>query len=1114
MPMKFTVMRSLLLLALTLCLFPATTAEIMGQTIDGNIAGTVFDATGAVIPNASVTAESIATGGRSQTTTSANGIYMFNNVQVGAYKITVKKAGFTDAVLQNLAVELNKTTTANLTMQVGTIRTEVRINDAPPSIDTTTVQLQNTFRGEQIVDLPVIENSGNGQNLFGALNLALLGAGVASNGGLGQGQGPSIGGQRPANNNYMVEGVDNNNKAVTGPLVYVPTEATAELSLLQNQFTAEFGHSSGGQFNLVVKDGTNQFHGSIYEYFQNRNLSAEDQKFVRQGFTSIPRFDNNKLGAGIGGPIMKDKLFFFGNFEYAPLGQAYTGVAAESPTPQGYALLDQLSNTLPGFSRTNYNFMKQYMPASTLGATDSAHVGGVTIPLGVLPVTGAFFNNYYTAVASSDYKRTDYDEIHGRFVFNRQDGLDNLGQLPAFWTPLPQRFYLATVADHHSFNTNVTNEVRFGFNRFTQFYTVGSIKFPGLDVMPNIDLDDLGVSIGPDGSAPQSVIQNTYQLAENLAWSIGNHSFKFGFDGRRSISPQHFIQRERGEYEYSALADYLTDQLPDALAERNLGGASTNYYGNQWATYLYGQDAYRIRQNLTLDLGLRWERTTVPVSMGRFQVLNHVADAPGVLVFNAPKTYNKAFAPKVGVAYSPGTSGNTSIRAGFGLAYDVIFDNVGSTAYPPQISATIDAENYPNIYRVPFLARGGIFPGSVAAGGTLTQAEARTATSSFIPDQLPPYSINWNVGVQHVVHNDYTLEARYVGTRGVHLLVQNRMLRVPKVTPTRFLPTYLQAPSQATLNALPLTLADINAVSNNPVLGPLGFASNIVWWPPIGNSIYHGLALQATRRFARGFQMVAAYTWSHNIDDSTATHFTTVLTPRREQDFVNLRPDRSNSALDRRHRLTLSWVYESPWKSNANRWLIRNLIGNWRYSGSYTFESPEYVTVQSGVDSNGNGDTAGDRTILNVNGVKGTGSDVTPLCRSGAPVCNTSAAGSRFVVAYVAQNPNAQYIKAQVGALATAGRNTLATNRINNWDMSLAKKFTLREGKTIEFRADFLNVFNHPQYVPGAVSSIQYTQYNTGVRDYLIPGQGRFAKWNEVFSSNARQGQLALRFVF
>jgi hypothetical protein len=1096
-----------------------------GQTIDGNIAGSVFDTTGAVVPDASVTALNVATGVRNQATTDANGLYRFNNLPVGAWNITVNKPGFADALVRNVAVELNKTTTANVVVRLGTVTTQVEVVEASVSVDTTTVQVQNTFQSEQIINLPIIENS---SSFFGAYNLSLLGAGVASNGGVGQGKGPSIGGQRPMNNNYMIEGVDNNNKTVTGPLVYLPTEATAEFSLLQNQFTAEFGHSSGGQFNTVVKSGTNQIHGSVYEYFQNRNLNAEDQKFARQGFTYNPRFDQNKLGASVGGPIKSDKLFYFGNFEYAPLGQAYTGVSALSPTAAGYAILDGLSTTLTGFSQTNYNFMKQFMPASTLGASDHTTIRTsptttVDIPLGVLPVTGAFFTNLWTTVASTDYNISDKDQLRGRFIYNKQTGLDNNGQLPAFWTTLPQRFYLLTFAEYHTISPSLTNEFRVGWNRFSQDYTVPNIKFPGLDALPNIALRDLGVNIGPNGSAPQFAIQNTYQLVDNISWTKGKHAFKIGFDGRRSISPQHFIQRERGDYEYVHLNDYLTDQIPGYLAERNLGGAAINYYGNQWATYLFGQDSYRMRRNLTIDLGLRWERTSVPLSMGTFQVMNHVADVPGVLVFNAPKTANKNFAPKVGIAYSPGTSGNTSIRAGFGMAYDVIFDNVGSTAYPPQISSTIDAGDHLDIYKVPFLANRGIFPGSIATGSNLTAAQARGATSSYIPDQVLPYSINWNASVEHVFHHDYTVELRYVGTRGVHLLVQNQMGRVSRVTPTRFLPTYLQAPSQATLDSLPLTLANLRSTSNNPFLGPLGFTSKITWWPPTGDSNYHGMALQVTRRFARGFQMVGSYTWSHAIDDATATHYTTVLTPRREQDFANVGLDKSSSALDRRQRLTLSWLYDTPWFSHSDHWLAKNGLGNWTFVGTYTAESPEYVTVQSGVDSNLNGDTAGDRAIFNPTGVPGTGSDVTPQCNSlkpsgepcGAPdPQNKSYNPNLYVVGYLANNPNAQYIVAQSGALATAGRNSLKTRGINNFDLSLGKKFVIREGKTLEFRGDFTNAFNHPQYTPGLISSIYYTQYNSGTGDFLIPGQARFAKWDQVFDSHSRMTQLALRLVF
>jgi hypothetical protein len=658
-----------------------------------------------------------------------------------------------------------------------------------------------------------------------------------------------------------------------------------------------------------------------------------------------------------------------------------------------------------------------------------------------------------------------------------------------------------TLAEYHTFSPTLTNEFRLGYNRHTNNYVVGSQKFPGLDVFPNIQFDnDLGLQLGPDSNAPQYTILNTYQLVNNTSWNSGKHSVKIGFDGRRLIAPQFFVQRVRGDYDYADLNEYLQDQIPSDLAERNLG--NVKYYGNQWATYLYGQDDWHLRPNLTVNLGLRWEHTTIPQTM-KLQALNSISSVTGLISFNEPKASNKNFAPRIGFAYSPGSKGTTSVRGGFGLGYDVIFDNVGLTAYPPQLSATFDAGDYPNIYTTPFLAHGGIAPGSIAVGGSLSQAQARAATSSYIPDQVLPYSIQWTLGVQHEFARDYTVEVRYLGTRGVHMLVQNQFDRIAPVQPGHSLPTYLQAPTQTTLDALPLTLAQLQAQGSNPIMGPNGFTSKITWWAPIGNSAYHGLATQITKRMSRGIQFVGAYTWSHNEDNSTATHFTTYLTPRREMDFQNLRQDWSASALDRRHRLTFNWIYDSQWFKESSSWFTKNLIGNWRWVGTYTYESPEYVTAQSGTDSNLNGDSAGDRTVTNPAG--------NPLKGSGVTALQNSAGAT---VAYLANDATAMYIRAGAGVFPNTGRNTLPTNPTENFDMSLAKKFTIREGKTVEIRGDFNNVFNHPQYIPGYLSTVRpNSSYNTS-RNFLEPQDPSFQKWDQIFNSNARAAMIALRFVF
>ena len=248
--------------------------------------------------------------------------------------------------------------------------------------------------------------------------------------------------------------------------------------------------------------------------------------------------------------------------------------------------------------------------------------------------------------------------------------------------------------------------------------------------------------------------------------------------------------------------------------------------------------------------------------------------------------------------------------------------------------------------------------------------------------------------------------------------------------------------------------------------------------------------------------MIGAYSWSKNIDDSTADLFSTLLAPRRPQDFQDMRAERARSFLDRTHRLTLSWGYEAPWFKQSPSRLRRTLIGNWVLSGMYTAESPQYATVQSGLDSNRNYDGATDRVIVNPSGADRVGSDVSPL---------TNSTGQ--VVGYLAENPNARYIKAGGGVHPNGGRNTLPLRGINNFDVSVAKRFAIGETKAVELRAAFYNALNHPQFVPGSLNSVRAVSSNV-TRNNLIPGHEAFDRPDMVYDSQAREIHLALRFTF
>ena len=1089
------------LLAVLFAAATLLTTPAAAQLTSGDLTGTVLDATGAAIPNATVTALNAATGQKFSTTTTGTGSYRLNNLPVGNYDLTATAGGFTTATLKAVAVELNKAATANITLQVGQVTSTVEVQEAATTIDTTTAQVENTFTTKETQDLPVASVG------LGVLNLSLLGSGVASSGGVGAGTGPSVGGQRPRNNNFTIEGIDNNSKSVTGPLVGVPNDAVAEFTVLQNQFAPEYGHSSGGQFNTIVRSGTNEFHGRVYDYLQNRDLNAVNQSLANSDIRSNPRYDNNRLGAAVGGPIKKNKLFYFGNYEYNPIGQAATPAAPiEVPTAQGYSTLA----SIPGIYQTNLNIFKQYVPAAPK-QDDTVSVGGVSVPVGVLPIAAPNFQNNYAAVAAIDYTLSDNDQLRGRYIYNKNSGIDTASALPAFYLQVPTTYYLVTLTEYHNFSPTLTNEFRLGYNRYNNTTPAGDFKWPGLDVFPTIDIDELNLSnFGPDGNAPQFGIQNLYQITDNVSWTKGAHTFKFGFDGRKYISPQSFTQRARGEYDYSTLERFLLDLSPDSLSERSLGNVI--YYGDQVALYPYVNDTWKLRPNFTLNLGLRYEFTSVPYSQ-RLQPLNAIANTPGVMVFNEPKAQYKNFAPRVGIAYSPGNSGRTSIRAGFGMAYDVLYDNIGILSLPPELSTTIDTDL--SVTTQHFLQTGGI-PPNAASTGALSRADAIANTANYIPDQKLPYSVQWNFGVQHVFGKDYTFEARYLGTRGVHLNVQQRVNVQDRVDLQHYLPTYMQAPDAATLASLPYTLGDLNKRPRiTPQFLAAGFTTNIVEFSPIGNSIYHGLALQLDKRFSQGLQFKGAYTWSHTIDDSTADFFTTYVTPRRAQDFQNLRADRASSALDRRHRFTWTMIYDVPWFKNSN-WFAKNIIGNWEIAPLYIYESPEYADVQSGVDSNLNGDSAGDRAIVNKNGTPGTGSGVTPLGRDGQVL----KAGNPGIVAYVAVNPNAQYIQAALGALPTglssgAGRNTIATRPINNWDATFLKRFYFTERMHIELLGQFLNLFNHPQFTPGILDQVNSIgQTGTGVRSYLNPANKAFNNPEVTFGSNPRTIQVAAKFIW
>jgi Carboxypeptidase regulatory-like domain len=1143
---------------LTFTLASLISASAQGTT--GAVRGIVTDPNGAVVPGAKVTISSKSINYRSETTTGSGGEYQFPDIPPGQYEITIEASSFKTLTLSDVRAESNQTTDIPAQLQAGQIAETVNVSAGGAElVDTTTTQLSKSFNERQVVELA--QTNVGGAFGGGVNNLALIAPGVTSSGGVGVGWGGSVGGQRPRNNNFVLDGIDNNDKSTTGPQAYVSPENVAEFTLVQNQFSAEFGRNNGGQFITVTKSGRNEFFGSFYGFFRNRYLNAlenfqKEGDVVREnppppGKTFMPRSDFFRGGVNNGGPLPlphfgeggdsffrgTDKLFYYWAYERLQQGLAGSPGGLNAPTAAGFAMINALPAGGTGVSQTNRSIFNLYTPvaatnnAGTIDVCPVRPTGGtcpvtpLAVPIGSISFPAPNWLKQNNVVTNIDYNQSNKTTHRWRFNMTNNIAIDSTPNLPIFYTAVPNKQRLFSYSLFHTFTTNLSNETRLAYRRSENNFPVGPQTFPGLSVFPNINLADLVLDIGPNPNYPQTGIENNYQIVDNVTYLWGNHSLKFGGDWRKNIAPQSFVQRSRGDYHYSELQHYLYDLSPDILGQRTVG--SSLYYGDQNILYAFVQDDWRVRPNVTLNLGLNYSYQQTPKGTG-LQELNAIASVPGLIEFRKPKTQMTNFAPKFGIAWSPnfnegllgrvfGSNGKSSIRAGFSMGYDYIFDNLYVLALPPEANITIDVPDL-TAYTPNFIA-GGAIPDPSPSDFTFPDAAtARFFTAAWMPDQEVPYSLTWSLSLQRQFRTNWSFEARYLGTRGIHLLTQNRINRIGKVgvQGRSGLPTFLTAPTQAQIDALPLTLSTINARDSFATpLGAAGFNGvNVIGFLSNGNSAYHGASAQLLRRFADGFQMTAAYTWSHLIDDTTAEVNSTALSPRRVEEFQDLRRERADSALDRRHRFVVSGIYELPWFRNHGNRVVRALLGGFNFAGTWTLESGQKATVLSGTDSNLNGDAAADRTLRNPNGVIGTASTVKALLRTCTTfnpdgTCAQSAASR--TVGYVANNPNAEYIQAGNGAISNAARNTLQLPGINNVDFSVFKNFRFGETRRVQLRADFFNAFNHPQYIPGSVNDV--APVNTAASNALnTVTSSTFNRPDQAFLHNARVIQLALRF--
>jgi hypothetical protein len=1114
--------RKLLFIVMIILLALGGGGAAYAQATGGSITGQVLDANGGAVANATVNLKNEATGQQLTTQTTSAGAFSFPNVLVGDYTATIEGQGF-QSVSQRARVLLNQESTISIVLQPAGVTGTVEVTAASEALlNTDNSQLSRNFDTRQVQDLPIFND---------VRSLALLSPNVTAQGVGVNGEGGAVGGTRPNSNTFNVDGVDNNDPSVTGQQITTIQDAISEVAILTNNYNAEYGTGSGGQFNTITKSGTNEFHGSGFLYFQSQHLNAattsEEASIKRGDLLEKPQYREPRYGFTLGGPIVKNKLFFFGALQRDEISQVGAGTSFTAPTAAGLAQI----SALPGASPFVIDLLKNNLTLPNTATGTQTVLGTPGIPFGEVSIVtpgGSAEKQYQLNI---DYLRGTTDQFRFRYTQDDINLIQPGGGNAKFSNTYAQPGNLFSTAWVRTLSPSLVNELRLSYKRFKQDYVLSDQSF---NSFPNLTVPTLNLALGPNSNLPQGGLTHSYQIYDAVNLIKGQHTLKFGFETRFIIFTSFFLPRGRGDYVYTDFDELIRDNAPTNVDLRGVGSAA--FTGNQRKYYGFAQDDWKVTPNLTLNLGVRYEYLTLPRDSA-LQGLNAIASVPGVIEFNVPKTDKNNFAPRVGLAYSPqfggrvgrfltGERGKSTIRANFSLSYYEVFQNLALLNLPPQFQQEQAASNFPGL-AFNFLQQGGVPPNPIPPN---TPADARANTASLIVDTVQPYNMAWALSFQREITPSTVLEFRYLHTTGRHLPVQTRR-NIGVVDYSKLIiPTYVSAPSSAQLAGLP-TLGslglDIDPVTgaNNRFPGALsqyGFGGqSVTAFDPVGNSMYDGGAVSLTRRFTRGFSLTGAYTYSATFDDSTNELFSSTVNPRRPQTPFNLRDEWSRSAIDVPHRFVASAVYDVPLFAKSDNNFLRNVFGGWQIAGVFQTQSGQLITPQSGIDSNRDRDAAGDRTIVNAGGVPGTGTGVIAVDATGAEV----GVGDPATVAYVAINPNAQYIQAGYGARANAGRNTLRTNDWNRTDMVFLKNLRFGEEKySLQLGAEVGNLFNQRIRTIGDYGSPFFAnqadpngtnQFGIGATSFAFPivDSGNFNDYS-IGNFSGRTIQLRAKFIF
>jgi hypothetical protein len=1097
-------------LAVILLLSAALVVPAVAQTVTGTILGLVADPSGAVVPGAAVTATNQSTGFTRTVNTDPEGNYRITFLPLGTYRVEARSAGFERMLRDAIDVQADQRVRVDFALAVGEASQTVEVKAGTPLVETSDATVGDVIDSRRIVELPL-----NKRNF---VDLVQLTAGVTPGRAADYGGETAIdnfrgrfvfsaNGQRTTTNNFILDGVDNNaNLFNAGGVVIAPViDSIQEFKVSTANFSPEFGRAAGAVVSVQTKSGTNQLHGAMFEFLRNSDFDA-NTFFNNRAGQPKPPFRQNQFGFTVGGPIRKDRTFFFGDyqgfrvrdtknfvsnvptaaerlgdFSAAGFGTMYDPATAASNGSGGLTLQPFAGNRIPSqrFDPVAQQIVSLYAPPNTnFGALASNFVNN--------PALRRTDDQFDIRI---DHRINDANNIFGRYSFgdatqlfpnamltpqNPFGGGSGKGNLS------PLRAQSLALNYIHTFSARFLAETRLGFTRTN--YTglplgngnplLNNINIPNqryndtIQTIPTFSVSGL-TALGPQGNVPNFSVLNNYQVSQNLNYTLASgHSLKFGGDFFRRQLNNNFTGSPTGAFSFSgtyttvnaasaarpgnSFADLLLGLPATSNRDILLGGFGRRDVVASW----YFQDDWKVSRRLTVNAGIRWDLWTPFVEVHDRQSNFGIATAK--LVVAAPggplgrtlrNTDWNNLGPRLGLAYDLTGNGKTVLRTGYSISY--IEDlSAGRTLMPlnPPFGFSDQTTNSQGIIPARRLRDG--FNPPVIPSLTNLSGQFHITDTNYRTE----YSQNWSFGIQRQLTNNLAADIAYVGTKGTHLMERtdaNEPIPGPGAVAARR-PFYAYYPNLSTLDGLMST----------------------------ANSSYNSLQAKLTRRFSSGLYFLAAYTFGRAIEGSEGVgeNAVTATVQTMAQNPQNRRADKALASFDMRHRVVFSYIYEFPF-GKGKPWLqtgaASRILGNWRVDGATSLLGGNPIAVQMATSN------------LNT----GTYQRPNRLCDGNLPASQQSV--YRFF-------DTSCFVAPPIYTYGNAGRNILIGPRMYNWDASLQRTFPISETKRFEFRGEYFNVFNTPQFYP----------------PMNLVGNPDFATLTAIRSGSNRQGQLALKFIF